>query len=379
MRPRIGIDAHMVGARETGNETYVLNLLQSLPQVDADRRFEYKVITLDPNEALKRLDNRTDFEFVQVKPAQSLIRIPISMPLLAIRDRLALLHSTYVVPPFCPCPTVVTVHDITFQLYPQYFRARVRLILSLLVPFSMRRADMVITVSNSAKQDIVTRYNIPEEKIVVTHEAAAPHFRVLQDRNSLAEVKARYGIDKDFFLAVGNLQPRKNIRRLVEAYGHLPASVRSRYQLVIVGQALWKHSDVYEAVAERHMQPNVTFTGYVPDEDLVLLYNAATLFVYPSLYEGFGLPVLEAMASGTPVVTSCVSSLPEVAGEAAILVNPTDVNEIMSAMTAVVSNPDLARRLSEHGLRRAASFSWEQTARETLEVYKEITEDDCGF
>ncbi len=374
MKPRIGIDAHMVGSRETGNETYVLNLLRALPVVDAERRFEYEAIVLAPGLRLQSWALEKGMRVARVRPALSVGRIPVSMPILALRDKLALLHMTYVLPPYCPCPSVVTVHDIGFRTHPQFFPPGVRLMLSLLVPFSMRRADKVITVSNSAKQDILSHYDIPADRVVVTHEAAAPQYRVLADDERLEEVKNRYGIRKSFFLTVGNLQPRKNTRLLVQAYGQLPEAVRNRYLLVIAGQAQWQHSAIYEAVAERGLESDVLFTGYVPDGDLVALYNAATLFLYPSLYEGFGLPVLEAMACGTPVVSSSVSSLPEVAGDAALLVDPSEVTEVTAAMEAIVEHPDLAHRLSARGLCQAAAFSWERTAQKTLEVYEEIVD-----
>jgi glycosyltransferase involved in cell wall biosynthesis len=362
----------MVGARETGNETYVLNLLQNLPQVDAALPLVYRAIVLDPGEISKRVRTNEHLRLVGIRPSASWVRIPVSMPILAAREKLDLLHVTYVTPPYCPCPTVVTVHDIAFKLYPEFFPARVRLILSMLVPPSMRRAARVITVSESAKRDIIAHYGIPESKIAVTHEAAAAHYCVTDDRGRVEEVKQRYGIERDFILIVGNLQPRKNTKRLIQAYARLPATLRKRYRLVVVGQALWLHSDVYRAIAEHDLHDSVTFTGYVSDADLVLLYNAASLFVYPSIYEGFGLPVLEAMACGTPVITSNCSSLPEVAGQAAILVDPTDIDEIARAMASVVTDPTLARSLSTIGRERASTFSWQQTARQTAKVYAEV-------
>jgi glycosyltransferase involved in cell wall biosynthesis len=373
----IGIDAHMVGSRETGNETYVANLLRALPGADRDRSFRYKAIALDPCAIQARLGDAAGVETVHVRPASSFVRIPTSMPLLALREEIDLLHMTYVVPPILPCPAIVTVHDISYRLYPQYFPVRVRWMLSLLVPFSMRRAERVITVSHSAKRDILAHYDIPESKVAVTHEAAAPHFRRVDRVQARAEIKTRYGIDRDFVLSVGNLQPRKNVRGLVEAYAQMPAGLRSRYKLVIVGQALWHHSDIYQAVADRGLLADVIFTGYVPERDLVLLYNAASLFAYPSRYEGFGLPVLEAMACGTPVVTSCVSSLPEIAGDAALLVDPADVAAISSAVAMVLSEPALAQRLSAAGLEQARSFSWQRTALETLQVYRQVLGEDA--
>jgi glycosyltransferase involved in cell wall biosynthesis len=372
MRPRIGIDAHMVGARETGNETYVLNLLQNLPQIDASNQFDYTAIALTPEQLMGQLRHRKNVDIVRIGPSTSFVRIPISMPLLAAREKLSLLHVTYVAPPVCPCPTIVSVHDIAYKLYPEYFPARVRLMLSLLVPLSMRRAAHVLTLSQSAKQDILAHYGIPESKVSVICGGVGSRFHVLTDRDHLNAVKAKYGIEGEFILAVGNLQPRKNIRRLIHAYSQLPVPVQSRYRLVIAGQALWKHSDIYRAAAECDVQHRITFTGYVSDQDLVPLYNAAALFVYPSLYEGFGLPILEAMACGTPVVTSCRSSLPEVAGEAALLVEPTNVEEIASAMERVLQDPALAQSLSEQGIRRARGFSWKRTAHQTLQVYEKV-------
>jgi glycosyltransferase involved in cell wall biosynthesis len=372
MTSRIAIDAHMVGSQETGNETYVVNLLRALPGADREGLFQYKALALDPEAMQAHLGEGAGVETVRVRPASSLVRIPASVPLLALREEIDLLHMTYVAPPISPCPAVVTVHDISYRLYPQYFPARVRWMLSLLVPFSMRRAEKVITVSHSARRDILTHYDVPASKVVVTYEAAAPHFRPVENREAFSPVKARYGIEADFVLSVGNLQPRKNIRRLIEAYARIPAGLRNRYKLVIVGQALWQHSDIYHAVAERGLLAHVIFTGYVPEPDLVLLYNAASLFAYPSLYEGFGLPVLEAMACGTPVVTSCVSSLPEIAGDAALLVDPGDVDAIAEAMATVLSEPELAQCLSAAGLQRASSFSWERMALETLKVYADV-------
>lgn len=369
---QIGIDAHMIGARETGNETYVLNLLQHLPQESFAQPFKYKAIVLNRSDVPAQIDFNEHLDFVQVGPPASLVRIPVSMPILVAREKLDLLHVTYVAPPICPCPTVVSVHDIAFKRYPEFFPAHVRLVLSLLVPLSMRRAAQIITISESAKNEIVAHYGIPEEKITVTYLAAAPHFAIDDDRSRWAQVKERYGVEGDFILAVGNLQPRKNIRRLIQAYAQLPTYLQSRYRLVIVGQALWLHSDVYQTSVENNLQDRVVFTGYVPEPDLVLLYNAATLFVYPSLYEGFGLPVLESMACGTPVITSNCSSLPEVAGQAAILIDPTKTTEISEAMASVIADPDLAQSLSEQGLERAQIFSWQQTARQTRDVYAKV-------
>jgi glycosyltransferase involved in cell wall biosynthesis len=378
MRPRIGIDAHMVGERETGNETYVLSLLKSLLQLDGAEEFDYRAITLDDGRLLSQLGERGKIGVVRVRPSASLVRIPLSMPLLAAREKLSLLHVTYVAPPICPCPTVVSVHDIAYKLYPEYFPARVRRMLSAMVPLSMRRAAHVLTLSQSARQDILAHYGMPESKVSVVPAGVGPQFRVLESEAPLSAVQDRYGIEGAYILAVGNLQPRKNIRRLIEAYSRLPATLQRKYRLVVAGQALWLHSGIYQAAIDHGVQHRLVFTGYVPDQDLVPLYNAATLFVYPSLYEGFGLPVLEAMACGTPVVTSNLSSLPEVAGEAALLADPSDVHDLAAQMARVLEDPQLARRLSEQGLERARAFSWQETARRVIEIYAQVLSQESN-
>jgi glycosyltransferase involved in cell wall biosynthesis len=205
----------------------------------------------------------------------------------------------------------------------------------------------------------------------VTVEAPDPRFSPVRQEERLQTVRSQYGLGPDFVLAVGNLQPRKNLLRLIKAF----ASVREQMegiQLVVVGKAQWQASAVYETVKHMGLEGDVLFLGYVPDGDLMLLYNCARVFVYPSIYEGFGLPVVEAMACGTPVVTSNTSSLPEVAADAAILVDPHSEEQIADALRRVLLDPDLALSLSRKGLRRAKQFSWQQTAQDTVAVYQTV-------
>jgi glycosyltransferase involved in cell wall biosynthesis len=241
----------------------------------------------------------------------------------------------------------------------------------------LRRVDAIITDSECSQRDIAHYLQVPKEKITVTMLAAARHFRVLSQAES-APALARAGVAPPYILYVGSLEPRKNLLRLLEAY-RLVREWSPRWGLVIVGaRNAWKSTPVAAAVERYGLQDNVTFTGYVPDEDLPALYNGAGLFCFPSLYEGFGLPVLEAMACGAPVVTSNTSSLPEVAGEAALLVDPYDVEAIAAAMQRVLSEPELAEDLRRRGLARAAEFTWERTARETIAVYERVLEAKPG-
>jgi glycosyltransferase involved in cell wall biosynthesis len=229
----------------------------------------------------------------------------------------------------------------------------------------------VITDSQNSKQDICRYLQIPFEKITVIPIASACHFRPLPEAQ-VGPLLDRYGLVRPYILYVGSVEPRKNLLRLLDAYVLLRQSL-PQYRLVIVGaRNYWKSSPVARAVEHQGLQAQVTFTGYIPDEHLPALYNGAALFCFPSLYEGFGLPVLEAMACGVPVVTSSTSSLPEVAGDAALLVDPYNVDEVADAMRRVLQDGDLAHDLRRRGLARAAQFSWEKTARETIAVYEKV-------
>jgi glycosyltransferase involved in cell wall biosynthesis len=266
---------------------------------------------------------------------------------------------------------VVTIHDISFEHYPQFFSPRDRLILKTLVPLSARRAAHILTVSQHAKREIVERYGLSPDKITVTYEAAGEQFRPIADPASLQVVRAKYGIgDSPFALALGNLQPRKNIARLVEAFAQYRSPLPT--SLVVAGKAQWRESEVFRAVQRAGLAGRVIFPGYVDDADLPALYSAATVFVYPSLYEGFGLPPLEAMACGTPVISSNAASLPEVVGDAALLIDPNDTAALAQALHTVLAEPALHADLRRRGFDRAAQFSWQRCAAETLAVYRQV-------
>jgi glycosyltransferase involved in cell wall biosynthesis len=373
---RVGIDAHMVGAQETGNETYIVNLLRALQAVEGEDR--YIPLTPCPASLEAALGPTARARALRVPLGPSLLRVPLGIPLTAARHSLDLLHMTYFLPPICPIPTVVTVHDISFRVYPETFSRRDRLLLSWGVPLALRRATRIIAVSEFTKRDLLRRYGVPEEKVRVTHEAAAPEFEPVKDPTRLQAARRKYGLTFPYILSVGNLQPRKNLRALLEAFLSAKSERGIAHRLVVVGKRGWQAAAFLREVGVQGLEGEVVFTGYVPTEDLPDLYSAADLFVYPALYEGFGLPPLEAMACGTPVVASSAASLPEVLGEAALLVDPRDVRAMTSAILRVLGDADLARRLSGLGLAQARRFSWERTARETVEVYREALAVECA-
>jgi glycosyltransferase involved in cell wall biosynthesis len=364
---RIAIDAHMVGTGETGNETYVRGLVGGLREVGGGH--EYLLYTpepglLPPSMLGERVRAR------RVVPADNLRRVGMAMPRAARRDRLDLLHVTYALAPWMPCPAVVTVHDISYRTHPETFSARDRLLLSLAVPLAMRRAAWVITVSAAARRDIIWHYRLPAAKVVAIHNGVEARFRPVADPAALAAVRARYGLPERYILAVGNLQPRKNLRRLIAAFAALRAARGDDCRLVLVGQPFWRQAEVAAAIDAHGLRDAVIPTGYVPDEDLPAIYSAATVFAYPSLYEGFGLPPLEAMACGTPVVAGNRSSLPEVVGEAGLLVDPLDTGALAAALARLLDDGELRARLRQAGFGRAAGFTWREAARRTLGVYE---------
>jgi glycosyltransferase involved in cell wall biosynthesis len=359
----------MVGERETGNETYTVNLLRGL----AAQPGEFEYLLLGPHlDRLRSLGLPSRFTPTRVWPPESLVRVPVGTPLAARRWHADLLHmTTYVSPPWSPCPTVVTIHDLSFIEYPHAFSWRVRTMLERLVPGSVRRAARVIAVSEWTKQDLVRRYGISPEKISVTPEAPPPGLGPVND----ADRRLPIGVVEPYVLAVGNLEPRKNLVRLIHAFGMVVRNRDFAGSLVLVGKPKRQSAEVHDAVRERGLESRVVFTGYVSQADLSLLYHRASVFVYPSLYEGFGLPPLEAMACGCPVVASNVTALPETLGTAALLVNPLSIGDLAEAIAAVLERPELAARLRAEGSRRAASYSWRATGERTQQAYVQALSD----
>jgi glycosyltransferase involved in cell wall biosynthesis len=367
----VAIDAHMIGQRETGGERYMFDLIAGLIRVDAQN--QYTLLATHPAALKRSLILPPNFDVQAVRPAANVPRVAWAMPRTCRRVGAQVLHVSYTAPPVCTCPTVVTVHDIAYEFFPQFFSPRDRWLLSTTVPLSCRLAARVIAVSEWTKRDLVRRYAIPEEKIRVVYEAAADRFSPDVPAEDVMRVRRQYAQGRRYVLAVGNIQPRKNLGRLVEAFAALAAqgTAGEDVLLVIVGQSQWRGSEVFQQVEMQGLTERVRFPGYVPDEDLPALYCGAEVFVYPSVYEGFGLPPLEGMACGTPVVCSNTSALPEVVGEAAALFDPYDVDALAQVLRDLLSNEARRQNLVAAGLARAAQFSWERAGQETVEVYRE--------
>ncbi len=281
-------------------------------------------------------------------------------------------HATeHLLPPLKNVKTVFTLHDLIFQLYPEYHLPLNRRFLQTAMPRFLRRADAIIAVSQCTKQDAIRFYHVPPSKITVIPEGVNPALRPEMDPDRRAAVRARYAPPGPFLLFVGTVEPRKNIPTLVDAVRLLQERGHPHH-LLIAGRTGWLYQGIFDHVERSGIKDAVHFLDYVPDADLPALFAACDAFVFPSLYEGFGLPPLEAMACGAPVICSNTSSLPEVVGDAALLVNPRDVGALAAAIERVITDAALRAEMHARGLANAARFSWEQAARETIAVYERV-------
>ncbi len=291
-----------------------------------------------------------------------------------MRTRTNVFHEPhYVLPPLTHCRSVVTIHDCIHLRFPQYLPKRGALAYARAqMGAAARRSDRVLTVSEASKRDILEFFNVPPEKVTVIHNAIDERFLTAPPEEAVQAVAERYQLQGDFALYVGTVKPHKNVERLIDAFQVVRQSGLDHLKLVVIGDDISKYAVLRRAVHRYNLHKYVRFLGFLPDETLAAVYRLAAVFVFPSLYEGFGLPPLEAMACGTPVVTSNVSSLPEVMGDAALFVDPYDADAIADGIRRVIIDPALRADLRARGLARAREFSWERSVRRVREIYDEV-------
>jgi len=371
---KVGVDIHSIGSQKGGNETYYRELVAALINGCCDHKF---FLYYTNPIAAQQLGGNSHFILKHLFPAHPLLRIPFTIPWHTRLEGLDLFHAQFIVPPFLKCRTVASIFDIAYEHVPQFFDAAQRTWLKALVPWSARRADHIITLSEHSKKDIVRAYGIAEEKITVTHLGAGADFHPRDKEKAKERLAQQYGIHGDFILYLGRLQARKNLTRLVEAYA-LVRKAGLRQTLVIAGKQDSLFEPVRSRIKELKLEEDVLLPGYVNAEDVPVFYSAAEVFVYPSLYEGFGLPVIEAMSCGVPVITSRGSSLEEVAGNAALLIDPLDEVSIASALKQVLGDSELRNHLSKAGLSRSKQFDFKEAARQTVAVYERVTGAEIG-
>jgi glycosyltransferase involved in cell wall biosynthesis len=296
------------------------------------------------------------------------LRLP--LPVELITGKVDIFHSPdFVLPPVWRARTVLTVHDLSFLRYPECSAPALLAYLMDAVPRSVARADLILADSQATRQDLLELLHVPPERVQVVYAGVEGRFAPPADPVATPAVLQRYNIQRPYILGLGTLQPRKNFSRLVRAYGLLRRRHAAPHHLVIGGGRGWLYEDIAQTIAELGLQDCVHITGFVADEDLPALYGAADVFAFPSLYEGFGIPVLEALGCGTPVVTSTASSLPEVAGDAALMVPPEDVEALAEVLWRLLDDQALRATLRERGLVQARRFTWDRAARQLLAVY----------
>jgi glycosyltransferase involved in cell wall biosynthesis len=366
---RIAIDARKW--RDYGIGTYVRNLLRHLARLD--RATEYVVLCNERDRSVAAELGENFRPVADASPGYS-IREQVTVPLDLRRERIDLFHTPhYVLPPLTPCRSVVTIHDCIHLRFPQYLPSRLGYAYARSSMWlATHRSSRVLTVSEASKRDILKYFHIPESKIQVIYNGIDERFSTPPAAEDVERIRERYQLDGRFVLYAGNIKPHKNIERLIDAFHTLKSRGFEDVRLLIIGDEISKYATLRRAVHRHKLHKHVRFFGFVSDQTLAVLYRLAAVFVFPSLYEGFGLPPLEAMASGTPVITSNVSSLPEVVGNAALLIDPYKSDEIANAMERLLTDDRLRNDLRDRGLSRVRDFSWDQTAERVRAIYDEV-------
>lgn len=379
----IGLNAHLlsgqVGYRRAGIHNYIRELVQCLPRVDPSVRFTVFTGQIrDELGAISALVRWRTSRWPTQRPWARIVWEQLVQPWALWRADVHLLHALAFVSPLVTLvPVVITVHDLSFLRFPERFRPLNRVYLSLMTRLSCRRARRIIAVSQATADEVVRLLGIPAKRIdVVPHGVQHSRFRPLPS-GRVEAFRREKGLPAHFVLFLGTLEPRKNVATLLEAYARV-ATARQTGSLVIAGAKGWYYEEIFKRVEMLGLTDKVRFAGFVPDAELPLWYNAATVFVYPSLYEGFGMPLLEAMACGTPVIGSDVSCMPEVVGDAGLLVAPLDVKALADSLERLLVDGDLRDDLSQRGRAWASNYTWETAAAETVASYRRALEMDGG-
>lgn len=381
---RVGINASFLGMPSTGTGQYCLNLIQSLSGIDSNTEYLlFAPHSLDLQLNTNFTERVVKFPFAfegRARLANRLLWEQISIPIAARKQKIDVIHVPYLASPLVsPAKVVVTIHDLAHLVPAAYWQRSLSYRLYLLTVMSAaKRADMIIAISSSSQKDIVRLLGVSPRKVqVIPYGINSTRFAPpdCDDRRQvlLEDFRLRYDIHKKYLLYVGNFEPRKNTLRLIKAFISLVRRMGRQYQLVMIGTGPDRNSAT-QIAHDAKMDRDIIFIDFIANDDLPAIYVGAELLVFPSLYEGFGLPPLEAMACGTPVITSNVASLPEVVGEAGLMVDPCDTRELVEAMFELLHNKSLRERLRKAGLARAKLFSWPETARRTLQTYKQVVE-----
>ncbi len=366
----IGIDFHAAERNGTGNCTYIRNVVENIIDIAQKNRY-YLYITDISNDYYKIFNNKKNVFIREIKARNPVIRF-LKLGMLSHRDNLDILHCTYYAPPFYKGKLVLTIHDISYLYIPECFSLSEKIKNKLFIPYFAKKANKITTCSIHSKHNIVEKFQLNPDKIEVQYYGFNAIFKPVKNKTESFNILRQFGIKNNFILFVGRINKRKNIFSLIKAFEIIKKNNKIHHQLVIVGKMDFLTQDEKDFFNNMQNKQDIIFTGFVEDKYLPDFYNCADVFVYPSLYEGFGLPVVEAMACGCPVITTNVTSIPEVAGDAAILINPDDEEAIVNALRTVIFEEKLKQELVEKGLIRSKIFSWRNSAKAMLEVLEGV-------
>lgn len=365
---RVGIDARPTQGSFTGDATYWRGLITGLSQIESDN--EYLLYFYNrlqtPGEPLS-----PNMRHIILRGVNWRVWSACSFPRALKRDRANVAHVQYSIPPLTPCPVITSIHDVSFKRHPEFFSPKDRFILDMGVKLSKKRAARILALSEYTKAEICELYSIDESRVDLVYPGVDSLFKPCGRDESLELVRTKYCITDPYVLTLGVIQPRKNLSRLLEGFAILKQDREVRHKLVIVGKYGWMEENLTRTITNLGLSGEVLLTGYAPYEDLPYLYSGADLFVYPSVYEGFGLPPLEAMCCGISVITGDRSSLPEVVGDAGIMVDPYKPEAFADAISRVLADKSLRAELSRKGLAQSRKFTWERTARQVDAIYRE--------
>lgn len=370
---KIGIITDSLDDNAAGIGVYIKELLNNLKKIDHQNTYVLIHHTNTDNQIYRENEHLLiPFKSIIFKRE---IRKIIELPRILEKNNFDIVHEPTQIGPFffkSKFTKVVTILDLTTLKYPKTHKKINYIRQYFGMPIILKNVDKVIVPSRNTKKDLIERFKVSDDKVEVIYMAISGKFKVLNKGAALNKIKQKYNLPSKFILNVSTLEPRKNIPTLVRAYHKLKKNYNLEHRLVIVGGLGWKYAKIFNTIRKLDLDRDVIFTGYVPDNELLGFYNTSSLFVYPSIYEGFGLPPLEAMACGTPVITSNTSSLPEVVGDAGITVSPYDIEELAKTIYQVLTDEKLKQDMIEKGLKRAKMFSWKKTAQETLKVYESL-------
>jgi glycosyltransferase involved in cell wall biosynthesis len=368
---KIGVEARWIMHEKTGFGNYALNLLKELATIDTNNKY---LIYLNGEYSNAEIFNQQNFQQKVInRPPEIYKHISIPLDIISQKRKFDFFHFLYNAPSlFMPCPFVLTVHDLSFKHVPEMISKKNFISLNSQMHLTAKKATKIITVSENSKKDIIQFLKIPDKKIEVIYEAADSSFKVINDEDARNKVREKYNLPPQYLLYVGTYLPHKNLETLIRALHKLRQDTKVPYKLVFAGNMGRNFETINTLIVQLGLENDIHTIGFVPEQDLPVVYSLSDLFIFPSLYEGFGLPLIEAMACGVPVLSSNSSCLPEIGGESALYFSPKDVEDLADKITHITQNETLRNEMIGKGLKRAKTFNWHTMAEKTLRVYETV-------